>query len=243
MGAVLLQAVVNAPLGTSVTFYGTGTLIKQNIYEDDTLDPMHELANPQVIGSSGYPPPIYLDGSLKYRMQVLLPGESVAILDVDPVNEFVTIEGSDLAVGAVIENLGYTPANKAGDTFTGNTGANFTPTVINNNDFGFALRAPNIKDADYHIGLGDNGRTMMHDDTSTPVWTIDPHSVTPYPPGFWFRIRNVNTGVPALTRGAGVTLRLSGSATSQDVSCAEWCDLVVTCDAQDIWNAEGTGGS
>lgn len=243
MGAQLLQAVINAPLGTSVGFYATGTLTLQDIYEDDSLDPGHELLNPQIIDSSTYLPPIYLDGSLKYRMRVILPGQSVPILDVDPVNEFVTVTGDDLGVGAVIDNLGYTPANVAGDVFTGNTGANFTPTVVNPTDFGYALRSPNIKDVNYHIGLGDNNRTMMHDDTSTPVWTVDPHSVTPYPPGFWFRVRNTNTGVPVLTRGAGVTLRLSGSATSQNVSCAEWCDLIVTCDAIDVWNVEGTGGS
>lgn len=243
MGAALLQAIINAPLGTSVGFYATTTLNLQAIYEDDTILAGHELTNPQIIGSSGYPPPIYLDATKKYRMRVILPGQSVPILDVDPVNEFLSVTGADLGVGAVVANLGYTPANVAGQVFTGNTGANFTPVVINQTDFGYALRSPNIKDAAYHLGLGDCGRTIYHDDTSTPVFTLDPHSVTPYPPGFWFRVRNVNTGVPVVTRGAAVTLRLSGSATSKDVSCAEWCDLTFTCDALDEWCAEGTGGS
>lgn len=241
---VILQPIIAVPEGTSIGFYETTTLILRNIYEDDTLGVGHELLNPFIVDASGYPPPIYLDGAFKYRMRVILPGQSVPVLDFDPVNEFLVIEGTDLAVGAVVENLGYTPANVAGDIFTGNTGANFAPTVINFSDFGFALRAPNVKDTAYHIALVDNGRTVKKDDTSVgDHWTIDPHSVTAYPPGFWFRVRVTNTNAVTVLRGAGVTLRLATSATSQDVTCAEWCDLIFTCDAVDEWVATGVGGT
>lgn len=238
------------PTGTSIGFYETATLNPQAIYQSDALDPAHVWSNPFIIGSQpglpgyGFMPTIWIDGTLKYRMQIILPGQSVPCYDQDPINESLTVTAADLAPGAVVGNLGYTPANKAGDVFTGNTGANFVPVTINQTDFGFALRSPNIKDISYHVALSDNGRTIKKDDTSVgDIWTLDAHSTTPYPPGFWFRVRVTNTGSVSVARGIGVTLRLAGSGTSQDVTCAEWCDLTFTCDGTDEWVCVGTGGS
>lgn len=238
------------PTGTSVAFYETATLSPEPIYQTDALDPLHVWSNPFIIPGDpnvtgfGMLPPFWIDGTVKYRCQVLFPGASVPSLDMDPINEFLSISGADLEVGAVVANLGYVPANKAGDVFTGNTGANFVPTVINQTDFGFALRAPNIKDTSYHLALSDCGRTIKKDDTSSgDVYTLDPHATTPYPPGFWFRVRVTNTNSVSVARGAGVTLRLAGASTNQDVTCAEWCDLTFTCDAIDEWSCVGTGGS
>lgn len=240
---VILQPVMALPEGTSVGFYATTTLVLQNIYEDDTILAGHELANPWIVDVSGYLPPIYLDGTKKYRMRVILPLESVPVIDFDPVNEFLVIEGTDLAAGAAVANLGFTPANVAGDIFTGNTGANFSPVVINNTDFGFALRSPNIKDTNYHILLSDCGRTIIKDDTTTDSWTIDPHSTTAYPPGFWFRVRVTNTNAVTVVRGSGVACRIAGSATDKDITCAEWCDLIFTCDAVNTWCVVGVGAT
>lgn len=240
------------PAGTVLAFYETGTLVLGTIYENDTLSPSGELANPLTIGApgvgnpiGGYAPPIFYDPTLvKLRLQVTWPGQSTPALDIDPVNEFLLITGDQIAPGAIVDNLGYTPANVAGQVFTGNTGANFTPTEINNTDFGFALRAPNIKDTAYTIALSDNNRTVKKDDTSTgDIWTIPPNSLVPIPPGFWFRVRLTNTGTVSVVRGAGVTLRLATSGTSQDVTLAEWCDVIFSCDAIDEWVATGVGAT
>lgn len=242
------------PSGTVIGFYETGTLTLATIYEDDTLSVGSELVNPIVIGApptgqlpaiGGYAPPVFYDPTVKLRMRITLPGQTDPFYDADPMNEFVLITADELAPGAALGNLGFTPANAAGQVFSGNTGASIaTLTEINDTDFGYALRAPNIKDTAYQISLSDCGQTLLKDDASSgDVWTIPPHATTPLPPGFWFRVRVINTNSVSVTRGAGVTLQLAGSATSQNVTCAEWCDLIFTCDAQDVWCCVGTGGT
>ena len=43
-----------------------------------------------------------------------------------------SITAAKLAAGAAVSNIGYTPANKAGDTFTGSVGVSGTITATDN---------------------------------------------------------------------------------------------------------------
>ena len=116
--------------GGKAYFYITGTTTLQTVYSDDGLTT--PLANPVVADSAGFfPELVYLTPTVDYRL-VLKTSAGATIFDADPINtpsssggidgasiNTETIPATALVPGAVVAELGYTPANVAGDTFSG----------------------------------------------------------------------------------------------------------------------------
>jgi hypothetical protein len=66
------------------------------------------------------------------------------------------------------------------------------------------------------LELDDSQRLLMKDDTSTPTWTIPPHSDVGFPVGTYFHVYVGNTGSVTLARGDGVSLVRAGDPTFTD---------------------------
>lgn len=116
--------------GGKAYFYITGTTTLQTVFSDDGLTT--PLANPVVADSAGFfPELVYLTPTVEYRCKVTTSA-GATIFDADPINtpsssggidgasiNAETIPATALVPGAVVAELGYTPANVAGDTFSG----------------------------------------------------------------------------------------------------------------------------
>lgn len=234
-----------ADAGDLLQFYVTGTTTPAPTYTTSSLGTPN--ANPVVADSTGLFPPIFLDPTVSYRCQWKTAGGSL-IQDVDPafqatssgVTSYNTRTGAVTATSADITGaLTYTPVNKAGDTVTGlNLTLGATPAT---NAAGFLLTRPTTKNAIGTYALSDLGSTWVHTDATGYAWTIPPKSSVSWPAGSNFLGRNSGSGVITLTRGAGVTLRIDGSATSKDVAVAQWGRFALFWEADDVWSVAGTG--
>lgn len=233
----------NPYAGAVAYFFSTGTSTPEPVYQDaELLDTFGSSVTSDVM--TGIFPAIYLDPTLTYRMQVwTTPGNpgGVKIRDIDPIGGPITVTAAMLSAAVIAESLGYVPVDPANADFTANVRLGGTLTVLNANDAGFRAWQRTIKDADYTFEINDSQGLFVHDDTSTVAWTVDPHSACAFPDGTRIKGRNINTGVVTVTRGAGVTLRIAGSGTSQDVAMAEWGTFELTQEEEDSWVIEGTG--
>lgn len=227
--------------GATAYFYLTDTTTPATVYQDvDLSDPFG--ASVPADALTGMFPTIFLDPTITYRMKVIIAGGDLAnpLLDIDPIGGLLTITSDMLSAAVIEESLGYTPVDPAHAAFTSNVRLGGTLTALNANDAGFRAWQRTIKNADYTFEINDSQGLFVHDDTSTVAWTIPPHSDVAFPDGTRIKFANINTGVVTLTRGAGVTLRISGSGTSADPALAEWGSGELTQLEQDIWVAEGT---
>jgi hypothetical protein len=260
MSGLLLAAPVfraidatGAPMaGAQLQFYVTGTTTPTPVYSSSTL--ATPLANPVVADSGGLFPPIFLDPAVTYRVQ-LLTSAGVLISDVDPEVESV-VEATQAQVNAgtatgiyvspaklsgwtgVATALGYTPLNKAGDTATNLLLSNTTLAVTSAGYLGLPL---NEEDAGYTFALSDAGKMVRANDASALTYTIPPNSSVAFPQGTTIVVRNVGAGTVTLTRGAGVTQLIAGSATNKDVALAQWGLATLIQETANNWVVSGTG--
>lgn len=146
-----------------------------------------------------------------------------------------------LATGAAVANIGYTPVNRSGDVLSGDLRLNFTASALNVDSIGFRGIPIGTHDATYSFSIDDCGRLSRHTSGSAHAWTINPTATTAYPIGTTIAVRNVGAGVVTITRGAGVTLRKAGNATSADVALAQWGLATMVHEATDTWVITGTG--
>ncbi len=152
-----------------------------------------------------------------------------------------SVSASKLASGVALSNLGYTPLNKAGDTVTGDLIYSGTPASLNQFSIGFRGIPVGTHDSNYTFVLGDSAFMARHTSATAHAWTIPPNSDVAYPIGTALVGRVVGTGGVLLTRGSGVTIRLVGSATSQDVICDQWGFFTALQEAADTWVVIGSG--
>lgn len=151
------------------------------------------------------------------------------------------VSAAKMASGAAASNLGYTPVNKAGDSFTGDVRLNFTASALNVDSVGFRGIPVTAHDADYTFVIDDIGRMSRHTSSTAHAWTLNPVGTTAYPVGAAISVRNVGSGTVTLTRGSGVTLRKSGSATDANVALAQWGLATLVQEASNVWVVTGTG--
>lgn len=219
------------------TLTGTGT--SHPVYTTAALNVEHP--DPLPSDDQGLFPDIFLDPTVQYRMRIIPADGDFAnpVIDHDPVNELAF----DLTSDDVVAALGYTPIGPDTGRFTSEVRLNYTDplTILHADSAGFRIRPPVITDALYTLSLDDAGKLLLHDDTSSPTITIPPHSDVPLPIGTTVYLMNVNTGVPVVTRGASVQLRIAGSATNKDVSIAEWGEATLVNYGTDTWLIFGTG--
>ena len=222
-------------------FYLTGTTTPAAVYTTSAIST--PLSNPVVADSGGLLPPIYPDPTKTYRL-ILKDSGGSTIQDIDPViapitNASASITATMLASGAAVSNIGYTPANKAGDTITDLRLAFGATQYANGAGY---LGVPAVtKNAIYTFAMSDMGKRLRHTDSSAYAWTIPPNSSAPFDIGTVIGGRNYGSGIITLTRGSGVTLTLAGNGTSKDLAAAQYAYWAIEKEDTDVWVATGTG--
>jgi hypothetical protein len=259
-GTLLAQPVLRAidasgePMaGAQLQFYLTATTTPANVYADAGLTT--PLANPVAADSGGLFAPIFLDPTVTYRGQ-LLTSTGALVLDIDPLSEGV-IEATQAQVNAGVADgvyvapaklaawtgvagaLGYTPANKAGDTLTNSL---LAFTSLSTNSSGYLGLPVNEQDGAYVTTLQDAGKLVRANSGSGIAYTLPPVSSVAYPVGCAIAFRNVGAGVVTLTPGVGVSFYKAGAiTTSSSIALAQGGLCTAIMEANNVWVFSGVG--
>jgi len=118
-----------------------------------------------------------------------------------------------------------------------------TPTTINSDSIGYRGAPLNTQDAAYTLVLGDSGKTILHTSASPHTWTIPPNASVAYPSGTVIVVANIGSGAVTIARGAGVALRIGGSATDGDKALAQHGVASLFKLDTNSWYISGTGVS
>ena len=231
--------------GAKIYFYLTGTTTPTDSYQASSGGSAH--ANPVVADSGGLFASIYINDAIQTRA-VLKNSAGTTILDIDPVNPAIAIAAdsitdTELAAGAAAANLGYTPANLAGDTFTGAVKMSGTPTSLATTDLGFRGVPLTTHDATYTFVIDDAGKGALHTSGSAHTWTIPPVGTVAYPAGSTIVLVNTGAGAVTIARGAGVALRIAGASTDGSKTLAQYGVATLFMPVADYWTISGAGVS
>ena len=231
--------------GAKIYFYTTGTTTPTDSYQASSGGSAH--ANPVVADSGGLFASIYINDAIQTRA-VLKNSAGTTILDIDPVNPVIavaadSITDTELAAGAAAANLGYTPANVAGDTFTGAVKMSGTPTSLGTTDLGFRCVPLTTHDATYTFVIDDAGKGALHTSGSAHTWTIPPVGTVAYPVGSTIVLVNTGAGAVTVARGAGVALRIAGASTDGSKTLAQYGIATLFMPVSDSWYISGAGVS
>jgi len=150
-------------------------------------------------------------------------------------NGNLTFSGSNTFSGLVSMSAGATLSGTVDYRLTA------TPTTLNPDSIGYRGAPINTQDATYTLVLADSGKTVLHTSASGHTWTIPPNSSVAYPPGTVIVLANI--GSVAVVRGSGVALRISGTATDQDVDIAQHGIASILKLDTNSWYISGTGVS
>lgn len=148
----------------------------------------------------------------------------------------LAVQGNDneIAVAAALP--------KAGGTMTGDVAlADVAPGSTRSVGFR-GLPVVSI-DAVRTFGLTDSGKMIRLTGTTARTWTIPPVASVGFPIGTVIVLRNTSTAALALARGAGVQLRIAGSATDANRSITPQGLVTITHEASNVWVASGLGVS
>lgn len=243
--------------GAKLYFYLTGTTTPTNTYTSSTLGTPN--ANPVVADSGGLFAAIYLDPAVTYRV-ILKTSGGTTIQDIDPyASAVVPVEASagEVTAGTAttvfisprragaggVTLIGYTPANLAGDTFTGAVKMSGTPATLGTTDLGFRGVPLTTHDATYTFVIDDAGKGALHTSGSAHTWTIPPVGTVAYPAGSTIVLVNTGGGAVTIARGAGVALRIAGSSTDGSKTLAQYGIATLFMPVSDSWYISGAGVS
>lgn len=170
------------------------------------------------------------------------------------------VTGAKLAAGAALANLGFTPVQQGGGAGQGNNkvyigwATTKLGVQVDSTDHGFILterddgsaasagyRAmpQNQQEANYQIGLSDNGRHLLHAAGGTHTYTV-PNEDTPFILGATIVIVNAG-GTVNLVGATGVTLNWSPTgATGARVLAAKGVATLMKIGVNN-WYVFGTG--
>lgn len=110
------------------------------------------------------------------------------------------------------------------------------PTALTPESLGFRGVPTTTVDADYTFVLGDSGKSKVHTSGTAHTYTIPPNV---FPLGTILVVDNLGTGATTIARGVGVTLRILGAATNQNISVAQYGSAFVRQVATNVWQAGG----
>jgi hypothetical protein len=241
-----------APMaGAQLQFYQTGTTTPTPVYSSAALST--PLSNPVVADSGGLFPPMWLDPTVTYRVQLLTAAGGL-VQDIDPAAESVVeatqaqvnagtatgvfVSPAKLAAwGGIAAALGYVPLNKGGDTAT-NLQLAFNSYQTNSAGY---LGAPvNEQDGSYTLQASDTGKMVRAFISAAATYTVPPNLFTL---GAGIVVRNAGNSSATLTvaRGSGVTLYGAGGTTSKDWSLAPGALATILSDTTNTWVISGAG--
>jgi hypothetical protein len=265
MAGLLLAAPVfraidqnGAPMaGAQLQFFVTGTTTPTPAFAAATL--ATALPNPVSADSGGLFPPIWLDPTVTYRIQ-LLTSAGALVQDIDPATESPVAAtqaqvnagsgGNGLYVSpatlagwtGVAGALGFTPLNKGGDTAT-NLALAFTSVAFNS--AGYLGTPINEQDGAYTFLASDAGKMVRATIVEATAYTLNAN-VFPPQGGAAIVVRNATTSTATLTivQGSGITIVGAGGTTSKNWNLAPGALATLiqeTTSAANFWVISGAG--
>lgn len=109
------------------------------------------------------------------------------------------------------------------------------------NSVGLRNKIPTVQDTGFTFAKADNGQMKRFTTGAAITYTIANVATVAYDLGTTFYVRNIQANTLTIGRGTGVTLRMSGSATDQNIAVAQWGYAEVIQEATNVWVAHGTG--
>lgn len=167
------------------------------------------------------------DGSTNISFTLTIPGG--------------TVTSAKMASGAAVTNIGYTPANLAGATFTGDVRLNYTPTSLSSDSAGFRGLPYISTDNTVTMAMSNSGGMLYHTSGAPHTWTVPPNSSVAFPVGTAIALRNIGAGAVTIAQGAGVTIRLPGTASSGNKDLSQWGFASLIKEGTDSWILTGSG--
>lgn len=167
------------------------------------------------------------DGSANISFALTIPGG--------------TVTSAKMASGAAVTNIGYTPADLAGATFSGEVRLNYTPTSLSSDSAGFRGLPYISADNTITLSMYQSGGMLYHTSGSAHTWTVPPNSSVAFPLGTAIALRNTGAGVVTIAQGSGVTVRLPGTASSGNKDLSQWGFASLIKEGTDSWILTGSG--
>lgn len=115
------------------------------------------------------------------------------------------------------------------------------PSALSAESIGYRAAPVTTRDVDYTLVLGDSGRTILHASGTPHTWTIPPEASVNYPNGTVIILANIGAGAVTIARGAGVSLRRTGSGTNSNATLSQHGIGSITKLGSDIWYINGLG--
>ncbi len=232
-----------APLSGDVAYFYEGdTTTPAVVYSDADLS--DELGTSVTADSNGGWPPIFLDPEVLYKVKFIRSGGSVSspLQSYYPINTPLTVaDGSitaaKLAEDAALDNLGYTPVDRAGDQMEGELLLDATFTTRNPLAAGLTgAGANNEQNGAYTFVLLDTRRVTKKTSTATPTWTIPPQGTVAFAENDVLVIENNGaSGSITIARGVGVVLYTNGALVDADKALAAGTSAVLKNVATNTW--------
>lgn len=124
-----------------------------------------------------------------------------------------------------------------------NAGGNLTPaSPPATNSIGYlGVPITTVISNSYTMLITDAGKMLWRNGSTTGTIVIPPSSAVAYPLGTTIVIRNYGIGTVTITRGSGVTLLKTTSATSQDVLMVQYGFATLILEAPNSWLISGVG--
>lgn len=126
---------------------------------------------------------------------------------------------------------------------TGDIRNQTTSTSLSTDSIGFRGAPQNTQDATYTFVLTDAGKSVIHTAAGSHTWTIPPNASVAYPLGTTIVVNNTGAGAVSIVRGAGVSLRIGGSATDSNKTLAQHGLATLFKASTDGWYISGAGVS
>lgn len=141
------------------------------------------------------------------------------------------------AQGNASEPLASGALQRTGGAMTGPIGLG-DPTAASAADAGYRGLPVVSIDADYVLVAKDAGKIRRLTGTTARSWTIPPNVLAV---GHAVTLRNAGTAALSIVRGAGVELRVAGSATNANRSLSPQGFATITQEDTNIWIISGAG--
>lgn len=236
----------------NIYYYLDETTTLADIFTDATL--VTPLANPLVSDGAGRFVEVWADSSVPLAAKWTDVNNAMIFTfsNIVPIaSGGVAPDGSGVDAAAFRTALGLGSAALADTGTSGHTlgfldeantyaGAqNFTGGLqIGGVNAGYLGIPPETEDSAYVFSLVDRGHGVFHTSGSAHTWTVPPSI---FAQGDAIYVRNIGTGAVTIARGAGVSLRIAGSATSADVTLASFGAATIVCDSDNVFCISGAG--
>lgn len=115
------------------------------------------------------------------------------------------------------------------------------PTSLSENSLGRRVPRSKVRDSNYIMVLDDASDSLIHTSATPHAWTIPPESASAFPGSTQLLLINTGAGAVTIVRGAGVSLRIAGTAVDKNVTLAQHSVATLIRASSNMWYIVGPG--